>query len=66
MGAEITDPLKACCCANTMRISDNMTSGSNPSYGFDDYLQSNMDWIIRIQACWRGKVYRMRYYKARD
>ena len=25
-----------------------------------------MDWIIKIQAAWRGKFYRMRYIKRRD
>ena len=66
MGAEITDPFKACCCATSMKIGDQATIGSNHSYGFDDYLQSNMDWIIRIQAVWKAKVYRMRYAKQRD
>ena len=30
MGAEITDPLKACCCANTMKINDHITTGNSP------------------------------------
>ena len=41
-------------------------TGTGPSYQFDDYLGSNVDWIIRIQAYWKGAVARMRYYKRRD
>ena len=66
MGAEITDPLKACCCATPLKPELGTSSGTTPSYGFDDYLTSNMDWIIKIQANWRGKVQRMRYYKKRE
>ena len=65
MGVEFTDPLKACCCANQMKV-DNMTIGNNSDPSFDDYLQSNISWIIRIQAHWRAKVQRMRYQKQRD
>ena len=61
MGQEFTDPLKACCCANQMKVGDAMTIGNNSDYGFDDYLKSNISWIIRIQSHWRAKVQRMRY-----
>ena len=60
MVVEFTDPLKACCCANQMKA-DHMTIGNNSDPSFDDYLQSNISWIIRIQAHWRAKVQRMRY-----
>mmetsp|Transcript_11836 Transcript_11836/g.15043 ORF Transcript_11836/g.15043 Transcript_11836/m.15043 type:complete len:266 (-) Transcript_11836:668-1465(-) len=66
MGAEITDPLKACCCATQQKIGDAATIGSNTMYTTDDYLHSNLDWIIRIQAFLKGKFYRMRYLKHRD
>ena len=65
MGAEFTDPLKNCCCAKPS-FTEAPTIGSNTSYQFDEYMQSNSLWIIRIQAVWRGKVARMRYYKRRD
>ena len=66
MGQELTDPFKNWCCATQMKLGDQHTIGSNPDYGFDDVLHQNMSWIIRIQAAWRGKVQRMRYYKRRD
>lgn len=66
MGAELTDPLKNCCCANQMKYEAAATMGSNTGYGFEDYLTSNMSWIVKIQACWKGKVARMRYVKKRD
>ena len=66
MGAELTDPLKNCCCANQMKYEASSTIGSNTGNGFEDYLNSNLSWITKIQAVWRGKVARMRYYKKRD
>ena len=49
-----------------MKIDNSATIGNNTNYQFDDYLHSNLAWIIKIQANWRGKVQRMRYYKRRD
>ena len=66
MGAELTDPFKACCCANQMKIDNAVTMGNNTNYHFEDYLHANRDWIVRIQAAWRGKVQRMRYQKRRS
>ena len=66
MGAEITDPMRACCCAAQQKIGDAATIGSNTMYTTDDYMSSNIEWIIRIQAFLKGKFYRMRYLKRRD
>ena len=49
MGAEFTDPMKAWCCANAdIGKESSATIGANTSNQFDDYLQSNIDWIIKI------------------
>jgi len=66
MGAELTDPFKQCCCAQSMKIENSMTMGNNTSYQFDDYLQSNIAWIVKIQAHWKAKIARMRYLKQRE
>ena len=67
MGAEVTDPMRACmCCATAQKIGDAATIGSNTMYTADDHLSSNIEWIIRIQAFLKGKFYRMRYLKRRE
>ena len=66
MGQEFTDPFKGWCCAQQMKIDNKLTVGSITSYEFDNVLHQNMDWIVKIQAHWRGKVRRMRYQKIRD
>ena len=67
MGAEITDPMRNCCmCAQKQNFGDAATIGSNTMYTTDDYMHSNIDWIIRIQAFLKGKFYRMRYLKRRE
>jgi len=66
MGAEFTDPIKNCCSCNEIQMENGQTIGNNTSYGFDDYLSQNMDWVIKIQAVWRGKVMRMRFFKRRE
>ena len=44
MGADITDPLKACCCANLSKADvGNSNTGATPGCELDDYLNSNMD-----------------------
>ena len=64
MGAELTDPLKSCCCANTMKLT--LESGGNTDYTFEDRFNSNIDFIVRIQARMRAKLYSIRYKKRRD
>lgn len=67
MGAEVTDPMRACmCCASAQKIGDAATIGSNTMYTADDHLSSNIEWVIRIQAFLKGKFYRMRYLKRRE
>ena len=67
MGAEFTDPINAwCCSAADIKKENTATIGGNTSYQFDDYMQSNIDWVVKIQANWRGKVQRMRYHRKRE
>ena len=66
MGAEISDPVRAWCCASQSKIGDAATIGSNTMYSTEDFLHSNVEWIVRIQAFLKGRFYRMRYLKRRD
>ena len=68
MGQEVTDPFRQCCCASAYKIDNANTlhSGNNTYYNFEDQFYANIDWIIKIQAHWRGKIMRMKYQKRRE
>ena len=65
MGQEL-DPFRNMCCAQQMEIGNMKDQGANHTYEYDSQFNPNQNWIVKIQAAWRGKAQSNKFKKMRD